>query len=148
MSWKNYWDFPIPVLSPDVEEADQMLAQNIHAAMVNAGSNFIPASGTPDEQYSSPQAFTEAILTYAVYLKHGFTERRFASADWDPIKQGFKAVNAGLDFLKQIPERQGDPNARSVYDAWTGVPATKPTPNVSTGPDAAPFSPIFGGKQQ
>ena len=149
MSWKNYWDFPVPALGPGVEEADQMLAQNIHNAMVNAGSNFIPLSGKPDEQYSTPQAFTESILGYAVYLKHGFTGRQYASADWDPIHQGFLAVNAAFDFMKQIPERQGDDNARSVYDVWTEVTAPPaPVNNTDSGPNAAPFSPIFGGKQQ
>jgi hypothetical protein len=152
--WKNPWDFPVPALAPGVEEADQMLAENIHAAMVNAGSNFLAAK--PDEQYSSPQAFTENILSYAVYLKHGYTQRQYASPDWDPIKAGFKAAYAGLDFLKSLAVNAGDPNTVSIYDAWVagtgqafGGHLPEPTGdgfNTSTGPSAGPGGILGGGK--
>lgn len=148
--WNNPWDFPVPALGPGVIEADQMLAENVHNAMVNAGSNFIPLNNPPDEQYSSPRAFQTALINYAVDLKHGFSARKFAPPDWDAVKAGFAAADAGIEFLKNLPERLGDDNARSIYDVWTNSPVVaKPVvdPKV-TGSDAAPFSPIFGGKQQ
>lgn len=156
-TWSNPWDFPRPsITDPGVEEADQMLADNIRACMNNAGLNFLPASGTPDEQYSSPQAFLENILSYAVYLKHGYADRQYASATWDPIKQGFKAGYAALDFLKKLPVNKGDESTLSIYDAWVaktgqlyGGHPTSAAPVVpqptNTGYDGPPS--IFGGKQ-
>ncbi len=111
--WKHYWDYPLPDPSK-VPMAEYMMAYDIRSQLANADLNFL---GT-DPQYASPQAYIANMVRFAISLTQNNFAVKYAPPGWDAVAAGVAAAYSAIDYLKQLPVRQGDPDTPSVYDAW------------------------------
>lgn len=147
MKWLTPQQIPVPQSGNYPTIADFMLAYACYADLINAGLHFLAAK--PDPQYANPQAYLDNMIAYAQYLTQNRFKKPYASDAWNTQAAAMTATFNCFATLSQIPVNAGDPDTKSVMEAWVSgkgglfgghdpIPAPGDGVNTATGQSAAP----------